>query len=70
MASGDHVYLTDFGLTKRIADTRGMTATGMFVGTVDYIAPEQIEGRRRPGRRVRAWLCALRDPLGQRSVPA
>jgi serine/threonine protein kinase len=46
VAAGDHVYLTDFGLTKRIGDTRGQTATGMFVGTVDYIAPEQIEGHR------------------------
>ena len=35
VARGDHVYLTDFGLTKRVADTRGVTATGMFVGTVD-----------------------------------
>ncbi len=46
VASGDHVYLTDFGLTKRTTDSRGMTQTGMFVGTVDYIAPEQVEGRR------------------------
>ena len=43
--ASDHVYLTDFGLTKRTDETKGMTATGMFVGTVDYIAPEQIEGR-------------------------
>jgi hypothetical protein len=42
----DHVYLTDFGLTKRTADSHGMTKTGMFVGTVDYVAPEQVEGRR------------------------
>jgi CheY-like chemotaxis protein len=41
----DHVYLTDFGLTKRTDQTKGMTATGMFVGTLDYIAPEQVEGR-------------------------
>jgi serine/threonine protein kinase len=45
VAEDDHVYLTDFGLTKRAADSRGMTKTGMLVGTVDYIAPEQVEGR-------------------------
>ena len=46
----DHVYLTDFGLTKRTSDSHGMTQTGMFVGTVDYIAPEQVEGRRLDAR--------------------
>ncbi len=46
VAAADHVYLTDFGLTKRASDSGGMTKTGMFVGTVDYIAPEQVEGRR------------------------
>jgi predicted Ser/Thr protein kinase len=45
VAPGDQVYLTDFGLTKRMSDAQGMTQTGMFVGTVDYIAPEQVEGR-------------------------
>ena len=46
VAAGEHVYLTDFGLTKKSSDSRGMTKTGMFVGIVDYIAPEQVEGRR------------------------
>jgi serine/threonine protein kinase len=41
----DHVYLTDFGLSKRVdADTQA-TRTGMVLGTLDYIAPEQIRGQ-------------------------
>ena len=43
---GDHVYLTDFGLTKRTAElTAGLTGTGHFLGTVDYVSPEQIQGK-------------------------
>jgi serine/threonine protein kinase len=43
---GDHVYLTDFGLTKRAAElSGGLTGTGHFLGTVDYVSPEQIQGR-------------------------
>jgi serine/threonine protein kinase len=38
----DHVYLTDFGLTKRSSSLSGLTTTGHFIGTMDYIAPEQI----------------------------
>jgi serine/threonine-protein kinase len=39
----DHPYLADFGLTKG-ANEVGLTRTGQFVGTTDYIAPEQIRG--------------------------
>ncbi len=47
----DHVYLTDFGLTKRFSQaSRALTATGQFVGTIDYVAPEQIEGKDVDGR--------------------
>ncbi|TFV68946.1 serine/threonine protein kinase [Blastococcus sp. CT_GayMR19] len=43
---GDHVYLTDFGLTKRTAElSSGLTGTGHFLGTVDYVSPEQIQGK-------------------------
>src|SRR5437588_871341 len=40
----EHVYLTDFGIARRTAGETAMTRTGMFVGTIDYTAPERIEG--------------------------
>jgi tRNA A-37 threonylcarbamoyl transferase component Bud32 len=49
-AGRDHVYLADFGLTKRAQQRTGLTRTGQFVGTVDYVSPEQIEGREIDGR--------------------
>ena len=39
----EQVYLTDFGVVKHTA-SKGLTRTGFFIGTVDYAAPEQIEG--------------------------
>jgi serine/threonine protein kinase len=44
VAADDHVYLTDFGLTKRAESVSGFTAAGEMLGTIDYVAPEQIEG--------------------------
>ncbi len=38
------VYLTDFGLTKRTTSATGVTTAGHFLGTLDYVAPEQIRG--------------------------
>ena len=40
----DHIYLSDFGLTKQSQIASSLTSTGQFLGTLDYIAPEQIEG--------------------------
>jgi YVTN family beta-propeller protein len=41
----DHVYLTDFGITKHMGgDRTGLTSSGQFLGTIDYVAPEQIRG--------------------------
>src|ERR1700712_1461206 len=40
----DHAYLTDFGLTKRLTGETTMTGSGRWVGTLGYIAPEQIRG--------------------------
>jgi streptogramin lyase len=49
-AGRDRVYLTDFGLTKRATSESGITATGQFVGTLDYAAPEQFEAKPLDGR--------------------
>lgn len=46
----EHVYLTDFGLTKKTLSLSGFTTAGEFVGTLDYMAPEQISGRPVDGR--------------------
>jgi protein kinase-like protein len=43
-AGEEHVYLTDFGLTKHVSSQSGLTHTGQWVGTLDYVAPEQIQG--------------------------
>ena len=40
----EHVYLTDFGITKHQGGQSGLTSTGALLGTIDYIAPEQIRG--------------------------
>ena len=43
-----HVYLSDFGISKNPPGQT--TAAGQFAGMLDYLAPEQIEGRALDGR--------------------
>ena len=46
----DHVYLADFGLTKRVSEEAGIGDDGYLMGTIDYVAPEQIAGDEIDGR--------------------
>jgi streptogramin lyase len=66
-----HAYLTDFGLTKQISSQSGLTKTGMMVGTVDYIAPEQLQGSTIDARAdIYALGCVLYEALtGQVPYP-
>jgi serine/threonine protein kinase len=44
----------DFGIARR-QDTTGMTKTGMMVGSMGFMAPEQISGRPGPAADIFAW---------------
>ena len=60
----DHVYLSDFGLSKGTLSASGLTGTGTFLGTVDYVSPEQIEGKPVDGRADQyALACAAFELL-------
>jgi serine/threonine protein kinase len=60
----DHVYLTDFALVKRAGTAAGLTAVDQMLGTVDYVAPEQIEGGEPDARGdVYALGCVLYEML-------
>lgn len=60
----EHVYLTDFGLTKRLGSAGSLTRTGAWVGTPDYVAPEQIQAQTVDGRAdVYSLGCVLYEML-------
>ena len=44
LASDDHAYLSDFGLTRAIDPDVPITDSGRWMGTVDFAAPEQLSG--------------------------
>jgi WD40 repeat protein/tRNA A-37 threonylcarbamoyl transferase component Bud32 len=60
----DHVYLADFGLTKRVSEESGSADDGQLMGTIDYVAPEQIAGDEIDGRAdVYSLGCVLYECL-------
>jgi len=60
----DHVYLSDFGLSKAALAATGLTRTGQFLGTLDYVAPEQLGGAPVDGRADQyALACAAFELL-------
>ncbi|MHB8694507.1 MAG: serine/threonine-protein kinase [Solirubrobacteraceae bacterium] len=60
----EHVYLTDFGLARHLEGSQGLTGTGAFLGTIDFVAPEQARGERVDARTdVYALGCSLFQAL-------
>jgi hypothetical protein len=60
----EHVYLADFGLTRRLDEDGGPAAEHRSIGTPAYLAPEQIEGGAVDGRTdVYALGCLLYECL-------
>ena len=64
----DHVYLSDFGVSKAVSSV-GLTSPGQFVGTPDYSAPEQIQGRAVDGRTDQYALACVTYQLLTGALP-
>jgi CheY-like chemotaxis protein len=61
---GEHAFLTDFGVSKHRHGDPQLTGTGLAIGTADYIAPEQAQGREVDGRAdTYALACVLFQAL-------
>ena len=69
----EHAFLSDFGLSKGASSaagqTAGLTATGPFLGTPDYCAPEQIRGGPMDGRLDQYALACVAFVLLTGSLP-
>lgn len=60
----DHVYLSDFGISRHIEGSQALTGTGAFIGTIDYVSPEQARGERADARSdVYSLGCVLFEAL-------
>ena len=65
---GEHVCVCDFGLARHVSSVSSLTGDRGFVGTIDYISPEQIEGREIDSRTdVYSLGCVLYECLTGRA---
>ena len=63
-ADGDRAYICDFGLARHVSSASSLTGDRGFVGTIDYVPPEQIEGGTIDGRAdVYSLGCVLYECL-------
>ena len=65
----NHVYLSDFGVSKGAISSVSLTGAGHFVGTPDYSAPEQIQGLAVDGRTDQYALACVTYQLLTGSTP-
>jgi serine/threonine-protein kinase len=64
LLGGEHAYLADFGLSKAVGSDTRLTSTGQWIGTADFMAPEQFEGGEVDARAdIYALGCVLYDAL-------
>jgi serine/threonine-protein kinase len=75
--SGDHAYLSDFGLMRTLDPLEPLTDSGSWIGTVDFASPEQLAGERVDSRSdVYSLGCVLYaaltgvPPFPRETVPA
>ena len=68
VGADDRAYLADFGLAKHAATVNSLSRESVFWGTVDYVAPEQIQGEEVDGRAdIYALACVLFEVLAGRA---
>jgi tRNA A-37 threonylcarbamoyl transferase component Bud32 len=64
LAGGEHCYLADFGLSTSTSDRAALSDPRQVLGTIDYVAPEQIRGEEVTGAAdVYSLACLLYECL-------
>ncbi len=64
LLGGEHAYLADFGLSQVVGSETRLTSTGQWIGTADFMAPEQFAGAEVDARAdVYALGCVLHNAL-------